>query len=241
MSKRKKPNFLVWLPALMVTAASIVTAAGISLVPGAGAASGTGSVTITGTVNGSVAFSNVCNDTTDPFNGTALPFLAFTQGGAAQVLGAGAGASGCEVVFAANDDAEVLVQDSNPAPFFCTNTCAAGTADAFENENGNGVLNAGEFAIGLESTSGTSNCNSGCLAGAGAGFAPLVDSPATPANLADDTGWKPLTAANTKVCGASASTASGSVTCDLAFAAQPKAIQNQGAYTGTANFTVNTI
>jgi len=232
---KNKRMIWAWLPALLVLVGSIVTAAGISLMPSASAASG--SVDITGTVTGDISFSNVCNDTTNPFNGTALNIGSFAPNDPAAVVGNGAGAAGCEVTFASNDDAELLVADSTPATaFFCKAATTCLGADNFANENGNGTMEADEFAIGLESTSGTNACNSGCATGSGAGYAPLVA--AGSPGLADDTGWKPVTG---KICGATASTSG--VTCDLAFAARPGGTgnQNQGSYAGTANFTANTI
>jgi hypothetical protein len=218
LSRRHK--LLAFAPALVVIGITAAVASGISLVPGAGAASST--ITIDGSVSAGMS---VTPDTTAACAGSStVSFGDFTTG-APVVSG-----SGCTVSFATNstNGANVSIDDTDAAPFFCTGACTAASNLSVENVAANAVthgtaLSDDTFGVAVTGTAGTP------APAAGANF--TIDGTPTAAEAI----WGPVAAAPSNLCETTAVT-SVTQSCSFAFGLDGQNSTNTpGAYGGTAN------
>lgn len=214
MRTKKSRQLWAWMPACVVLGLSLMTAMGVSLIPSAGAANPE-LVTVTANVGAQLDITPTCAvaATTD--------IGALSSGGGAAVT-----ASNCSMNFSSNNATgaylDVLDNRVDGNPTFCKVGDCATAASQFNNEGTGGTsLDDGGFGATLVSVGGTAanvwTLNAGASAAAAA--------------------WYPLPeAANagSKACNAPASTASA--ICNFRFAADPKAVQNSGAYTGVVKF-----
>ena len=220
VSRRNRTAWM-WLPAVVVTVATVCIAAGFSLIPSAGAVGA--DTNVEAEVGASLNFTGC---------GATLSFSSnFTTGGPELVSPV------CAISFDTNNStgAKVdLTDNDGVAPFFCNNSGATcGGADEFSNTASSfGTLATGEFGAALQSVSGDA-------VGGTAGGNWAVDANSSVA--AGDSSFYPIAptaGAATQVCEATAATSSSG--CSLVFGGQPKGVQNSGTYRGTAHFVVTT-
>lgn len=226
LSKKRTSRLLAFGPALVMICATTFVASGASVVGSATGASST--IDVTGNV---AAGMSVTPDTTSACTGgtNAIAAIGDFSDGAYHEAGAP-----CTISFATNstNGAYVTIDDADAVPFFCTNSCTAGTNDSVENvaaAAGGSALANDTFGAALLATTGTPKP----VAGTNFENEELDGTPGVYNGAT--TIWAPVDAAPSRICETTALT-TATQGCTFTFGVDGQgATQTAGAYSGTAN------